>query len=98
MAGAYSSSLLRNFQTAPASANAVRSLEIFQQPLADVQKRLADLRINTTVTHAATVEDAFRFANLRDFSLDIPAGSRVEIVVAPDQTVAAIRVLGSTIS
>jgi len=96
MAGAYSSSLLQRFQTsAPASTNAARSLDLFQQPLAEVQKRMADIGVQATVTHAATVEDAFRFANLRDFSLDIPAGARVEIIVAPDQTVAAIRVLGN---
>jgi hypothetical protein len=51
----------------------------------------------TIVTTNTTLEQAYRRANLRDLPDEIPASSRVELVVAPDGTVATIRIMRNVV-
>ena len=95
-ASSFAASFVRRSAT-DASGTIARSLSLVQRPLSEVREQLDRAGVqNVTVTRAATLEDAFRVENLKDFSWEIPAGSRVELVVAPDDTVAAIRVLKGT--
>jgi hypothetical protein len=95
LASAYGSSFARSSTSA---IHGARTLELLQRPLAEVQLLLSHLSIRSTITRAATVEDAYSFDNLRDFSFEIPFNALVELIVAPDDTVAAIRTVRSATS
>ena len=95
VAGAYASSFVRRATAPMSSPNSVRSLTLVNRHVGDVRKELEELKINVAVATARTREEAFDFSHLRDFPLEIPPDSRVELTTTPDGTVTAIRVLGS---
>jgi hypothetical protein len=99
-AQSFASGILREVETmftAPRSATIVRSIDLVGRPANEVMTALLKSNV-TVVTTNTTLEQAYRRANLRDLPDEIPAASRVELVVAPDGTVATIRILGNVVS
>jgi hypothetical protein len=98
VAQAYSSNL---FQQAKIKAVAIpnpadnpnqsSATNFYKQPLDQVQKNLAAMGVSFTVKRAATVEEAYSLRNIPLQTLTVNRGAHVELLVAPDNTVAGIR-------
>lgn len=98
-AQSFASGILREVETmftAPRSAAVLRSIDLVGRPAGEVAAVLSKSNA-TIVTTNTTLEQAYRRANLRDLPDEIPAASHVELVVAPDGTVATIRVLRNAV-
>lgn len=98
-AQSFASGILREVETmftAPRGANTIRSVDLVGRPVNEVTAALSKSSA-TIVTTNTTLEQAYRRANLRDLPDEIPAASHVELVVAPDGTVATIRILGNAV-
>jgi len=95
-AQSFASGILREVETmftAPRTT-VIRSIDLVGKPANEVTADLSKSNV-AFVTTNTTLEQAYRRANLRDLPDEIPAASRVELVVAPDGTVATIRILGN---
>ena len=100
MAKAYSSTFARTAKTKFAymppkqeQAAQTSSLNYYQQPADQVQNDLTARGINVTVKRAATVEEAYSLGNIPRQTLTLNRGANVEVLVGPDNRVAAIRSL-----
>jgi len=100
VAKAYSSNLVQQVKNKAVAVpnpadnpNQASATTFYKQPLDQVQKNLAAMGVTFTVKRAATVGEAYSISNIPQQTFTVNRGAHVEVLVAPDNSVAGIRTI-----